>query len=248
MNLALYSRSMSLLDLPHPRQRLTDTSADGYLLQIISDTEADYVINIDEDAFVTRNDRLTELVNYVIDNDFVNAGMPDGGIVKTRCFHPAATNPFFTIMNTKRIRELLDLEAIRAVDATDPRSLAPVPEEMLRERWDLVNYEPFYPLLLWLSQAGKTLYLDAREHADGITTELLDHLGRPFLLHTWWSRWYGRDIDHTDRICAIADEAARTSGRGHPTTRMQKFGLRVSMIQFRAARRLVRYLQRAYGV
>lgn len=248
MNPALYRISMSFLDLPYPRVRLTDTTAEGYLLKAVRDEEADFVVNIDEDAFVTDNERLRDLIHYAIDNDFVSVGMPDGGVVGIRAFHPGVTNPFFTLMNTKKVREIIGAGFPADVDPTDPALREQIPPGMLRTPWELVDYEPYYPFFFALARLGKILYLDAKEHPDGITTELLDHLGRPFLLHTWWSRWYGRDIDHTDRICAIRDEAVAKSRRGRKTSVAERLRLRQGMIEYRGARKLARFLHRRYGV
>ncbi|MDR3653785.1 MAG: hypothetical protein P4L34_12560 [Paludibacter sp.] len=63
MNNELYNRAKFLLNLPYPFVRLTKTTADGYLYQLIRDEEADIVINIDEDAFVFDQKRLEILVD-----------------------------------------------------------------------------------------------------------------------------------------------------------------------------------------
>lgn len=249
MNERLYERAMSLVTVPFPKQRLVGTTADGYLYQVIADTSADYVINIDEDAFVTSNERLLDLLDHVIENGYGNAGMPDGGVISHRVWNPLVTNPCFTIMNTKLLRGVMDLAAIEAMDVDDPALEASVPRELMRLPWEMhAGYEPFYRLSIWMSQTVKTLYLDAREHRDGISTEILDHLGRPVVLHTWYSREYGRDFEHTDRINAIADEAHALSGEGHATTRREWARLRASATEYKIARRVHIWLKRRYGL
>ena len=64
MNDVLYHKSMALCTLPYEKVRLLNTSADGYLYQVIADTEADWVINIDEDAFISNIDALQRLIGY----------------------------------------------------------------------------------------------------------------------------------------------------------------------------------------
>lgn len=249
MNPTLYARAMAFIDLPYPKVRLTDTTADGYLYLVIADTEADYVINIDEDAFVTDSARLQALLEHVIENGYGNAGMPDGGVISHRSWNPLVTNPCFTIMNTKLLRDVMDPDAIAAMDIDDPALEASVPRALMRLPWELhAGYEPFYRLYIWMSQAVKTLYLDAREHSDGISTEIVDHLGRPVVLHTWYSREYGRDFEHTDRINAIADEAHALSGAGRATTRLEWARLRASATEYKLARRMHIWLKRRYGL
>ena len=68
MNDVLYHKSMALCSLPYEKVRLRNTSADGYLYQVIADTEADWVINIDEDAFVSDIDALKRLLAYCREN------------------------------------------------------------------------------------------------------------------------------------------------------------------------------------
>ena len=249
MNPTLHARAMQFIDLPYPKVRLTDTTADGYLYQVIADTEADYVINIDEDAFVTDSARLQALLEHVIEHGDANVGMPDGGIVKMRRFNPLVTNPFFTIMNTSKLRGTFTPESIEAFDPTDPRFFEGFPRQMLKTEWDLhPSYEPFYKFYVWLSQNFPTLYLDAREHSDGETTELLDHEGQPFLLHTWYSRWYGKDFEHTDRINAVIAEASRRSGLGRPINRAEFAQLRATAVEYKVARRVFLALKRRYGL
>lgn len=51
------------------------------------------------------------------------------------------------------------------------------------------------------------MYLDAHTHRDGKTTLLKNQDGNVFMAHTWWSRLFGKDEYHTDRIKKIAQEA-----------------------------------------
>ena len=105
MNDVLYHKSMALCSLPYEKVQLKNTSAEGYLYQVIADTEADWVINIDEDAFVTNVDALVSLLDFCMENGYVNCGMPDGGVVHLRDGNPLVTNPYLNILNTKALRE-----------------------------------------------------------------------------------------------------------------------------------------------
>ena len=104
MNSVLYRHAMSLLGASWPHERLIGTTALGYLLAVVADESADYAVNIDEDAFVVDPSRLVALVDHVVENSFINAGMPDGGILPMRGGNPVVTNPCFSIMHTRAIR------------------------------------------------------------------------------------------------------------------------------------------------
>ena len=110
MNDVLYHKSMALCPLPYEKVQLKNTSAEGYLYQVIADTEADWVINIDEDAFVTNVDALVSLLDFCMGNGYVNCGMPDGGVVHLRDGNPLVTNPYLNILNTKALREQFSID------------------------------------------------------------------------------------------------------------------------------------------
>lgn len=215
MNPILYRAAMSFVNLPYPKVRVTGASSLGYLLQVIEDETADVAINIDEDAFVTDPAALRSLISHVIDGDYANCGMPDGGVVPIRHHHPRVTNPYFTIMNTAKIRELLAPGIYSGHPLNDEGCLADHPTHLLKTPWNLDGYEPYNELLAWIGANFKTLYLDAEPHRDRISTVLLNHEGDPFLIHTWFSRTYGRELSGTRRINAIMTEALDRNPAGH---------------------------------
>lgn len=198
MNDVLYHKAKALCNLPYETVRLLGTSADGYLYRLVNDTDADWVVNIDEDAFVCDLDALKRLVDYCIEHDFVNCGMPDGGVVHLRDGNPLVTNPYFNILNTKAIREQFDTDKL---NETPNRSRFAQTDLLVGPHdFDATDIEPYYPFFIWMSNHFKTLYLKATNHPDGESTVLYNHLGEPFLIHTWYSRFYNRDRFHTRRI------------------------------------------------
>ncbi|MBB3188413.1 hypothetical protein [Microbacter margulisiae] len=213
MNPALYDRAMFFMDLPYPKIRLTHTTADGYFYKILEDTEADIVVNIDEDAFVFNTKRLQSLIQYVIDNDYVNCGMPDGGVVGIRAYSPVVTNPYFNILNTKKIRERFSLNEIKNIAAHPPFDASSHPKYLLKTNYRIEIAEPFYPFFLWINQYFKTFYLDAEDHSDHYSTCLKNHNGEPFLLHTWFSRNYYFNRFHTRRINAVVAYCETKTGK-----------------------------------
>ena len=149
--------------------RLTDKSADGYFYAMLSDTECDIAINIDEDAFICDPAAVNDLVGLMIEKGYANIGCADAGEGLPRSGNPKVTNPFFNILNLRLIRTKFDRAALKAYDE---------------------HYEPYYPFFLWLANNFETLYLPASGHSDGVTTVLYDLQGRVVCKHSWYARFY----------------------------------------------------------
>lgn len=213
MNDALYKRSMFFMDLPYEKVRLLNTTADGYLYQMIRDEEADIIINIDEDAFVYDLEHLKSLLEHVVKNGYVNCGMPDGGMVDIRKFNPLVTNPFFNILNVREIRKKFSEEAIATYPLHQDTYMDQYPKHILKGTYQFINNEPYCRFFVWLSQEFKTLYLNAETHPDGESTILYNHKQEPFLIHTWYSRFFNTDRFHTNRINAVVKECGKLSHR-----------------------------------
>jgi len=246
MNDLLYKKAMSFLDLPYPKLRLVNTTAVGYLYQLIQDEEADIVINIDEDAFVYDTTILTNLVQYVIENGYANCGMPDGGVVHLRHFNPLVTNPFFNVFNTKLLRTKINEYDEQDYNVHKDSFIDKCPVEMVKGAYEYVYFEPYYPLLIWINQNFRTLYLNANTHKDGLTTILEDHNARPFLMHTWYSRMYGSDIEHTTRINRIITECANLANKKVIFSFGEKIDLYANVwrkLFVRQAKRIIKYIR-----
>lgn len=210
MNDVLYHKSMALCSLPYEKVRLMNTTADGYLYQVIADTEVDWVINIDEDAFVCNVVALQHLIDYCIGNCYVNCGMPDGGVVHLRDGNPLVTNPYLNILNTKALREQFNIKNLN--ESPDQTQFSQTNLLVGAHDFNAVDVEPYYPLFIWMSNHFKTLYLKATNHPDGESTVLYNHLGEEVLIHTWYSRFYNRDLFHTRRINNAFKEACSKQG------------------------------------
>lgn len=210
INYELYRMSGHCLDLPFPRVRLVNTTADGYFYRMLQDTDCDWAVNIDEDAYVVDNQAILDLLDYMRSNDITNCGMSDG--IMVRPCNPAVTNPFFNILNLSAIRKKFDLEEIKNFNYFEHRDaiLAKLPPHLLQvdaERLSMTREEPFYNFFLWMAYRFRTLYLDAEMHPDGISTILKNHQGQPMLYHSWFSREWRKDATHTRRIEALYREA-----------------------------------------
>ena len=216
INYELYRMSGHCLGLALPRVRLVNTTADGYFYRMLEDSYCDWAINIDEDAFVVNDKAILELLDYMQRNDYVNCGMSDGVLV--RPYNPAVTNPFFNILNLKAIRECFNSDEISGFDYEKHRNailskLPPSLQQVDEERMAMTNEEPYYRFFLWLAYRFRTLYLDAEMHLDGISTILKNHEGQPILYHSWFSREWRKDPEHTARITHLYHEACSLRGK-----------------------------------
>ena len=212
INYELYRMSQRCVGLDLPRVRLVNTTADGYFYRMVNDADCDWVINIDEDAFVVDANAILGLLDYMKCNGYVNCGMSDGVLV--RPCNPAITNPFFNILNLKAIREKFDLEVIKSFNyheySNEIRSKLPSHlKQMGDDRFAMDQEEPFYNFFFWMALHFPTLYLDAETHHDGISTVLKNHEGNPMLYHSWFSREWRHDPQHTRRIEALYREVCQ---------------------------------------
>ena len=153
---------------PIPCVRLTDRSADGYFYTMLRDTDCDVAINIDEDAFIVNPAAVLDLVGTLLEGGYANIGCSERDC-SVRGTDPVITNPFFNVLNLKLIRTRFDRGALQ-------RTIA--------------DAEPYYPFFRWLAANFPTLYLQAEQHSDGITTIARDRQGRVICLHTWYARFY----------------------------------------------------------
>lgn len=239
-DLRLYELSRAFYEgAGYPCVRLTDQSADGYFDTMLSDTECDIAINVDEDCFVADMEAVWYLVDLCIDGGYANIGCPDGGGNAPRHGNPVVTNPFFNVFNLTLIRTKYSRAAVKQYDyaADKERLMRDYPRSLLLTRYDFDNksyVEPYYPLFLWLAGNFDCHYLPTRMHADGISTMLYDGSdsegGRLLCAHSWFARYYSTPswLAHTiqkvvgkqqDRIDSLIDEihAIRGTQRSRET-------------------------------
>lgn len=209
-----------------PARRLVGRTAEGYLEEVLAIPDAAWVINIDEDAFVVDMTALYDLLDLMDRDGFDYCGVSDGGVIPHRNNSPLVVNPFFNIFR---------VECIRGRLAERPEK--PIPLEELdtivigrKVHIDELAYvEPFDPLLTWLSQTFRPLYLPARAHEDGITTVVSTPEGRDFILHTWYTRMFRIDLDQRRRIQARIRQAYVMAGKEPPRWRRWTDGTDLSI-------------------
>ena len=186
----------------------------------------DYLIYVDEDCFISDVDELYKLVKYFIENEYDFCGVPDGGVIAHRHHNPISINTFFTIFNLKSIKQVYNHKGVEKtvytpeLDKFIPHSLlkADLPDPLSAQREEIGDkrpessnityddFEPYYKIFFWLLLRGaKPLYLDARNSAldGGLTTEVVNHLGKVFCYHTWYAREYSSDDDNKCRINSV---------------------------------------------
>lgn len=149
-----------------------------------------FAVIIDEDCFIHDWKSITGMVNYMIEHDYTHAGMPDRGAVPHRTNRWTTLNPFFNVINCEHFRD----GHVQENSALNAPSFNEVPE-----------FEIFDNLYLQMWKVGNPLYLRAATRSDGITTHLMDHEGKFFALHSWYSREWQHG--HKERILQVYQDA-----------------------------------------
>lgn len=185
-----------------PANRITGVGAIEYLHHCIS-VDADWVINVDEDAFVFDFNAILALVDYMDKNGYDYAGPPDGGM-PIRGNNPILMNAYFNVFHAKHIREKFNINIYNDAPWTlPPNAIDLVPKHMLRTKYDIIccTSEPYYPFFIWLVKNYKPLYLDSYQWAgEPLSTVLLNHVAKPMLFHTWYARRFSSNNWHQKRI------------------------------------------------
>ncbi len=205
MNRRLFELCNSLLgqnDCEH--YRIEGTEADEYFYKLLT-LDEDWIVNIDEDAFVTNPERLFSMLNFMEENNYVCSGMPDGGVCSHRFHNPVVPNAFFNIINIAAIRDEFSLIEARPLVHTSEYEKT-LPRELLRTKYEYDNFEPYYPFFYWLlKREKKILYQDALDwNRDTTSTVLLDQEKKPLLIHCWYSRVFD---DQPERFIKTAEFA-----------------------------------------
>jgi hypothetical protein len=208
------------------RFRLQGTDSLGYFRELLR-LDADWVVNIDEDAFVLAPGRLTELIRRMEQGGHAACGMPDGGVVRIRRHNPAGCNAFFNIFDMRRVRPIW-ANWNRVVSA------GPRPEHQrlavpfaTRTTFAFDHFERYYGVFFSLLDAGeRILYLDAEVWQDGVSTLLKDPAGAPLLIHCWYTRNWPSSYHTRQRYQAVLNHARQTQGLDpSPPVAAEKLGL-----------------------
>lgn len=195
-------------EFDRPIYLLPNTTADGYLIKLL-DLKHDYVVSIDEDAFLYNYDTFFSLLEYFVKSDYTLAGMRDGAVCSPRAGHPMVINPFFMLLNRKKVAGYFDKELVKVIRVADVSYL--VTDELLaslplQNFWNFNDdIEPYYPFFLTLLKKGaKFYYLNCRTWQDDpgvvwegekvkVATIVSDQNNADFLIHCWFTSYYEYD-------------------------------------------------------
>jgi hypothetical protein len=194
------------------RVRLTGTDAAGYFRELAR-LDADWVVSLDEDAFLLDADALLRLIRTMDAQGFAACGMPDGGVVPIRHHNPVACNACFTVFDLRRVRAVWhDWDRVLSARHSPDYERA-LPDFARRTAYAFDHFERYYGVFFALLEAGeRILYLDAEEWRDGTSTVLKAPDGRPLLLHCWYGRDWAHDVATRQRVQVALDFARASRG------------------------------------
>ena len=152
-----------------------------------------WLIHIDEDAFIFDLEKMYDLIDYMETNEYDVAGIPDGGVIKIRGGNPLSINPFFSIFNYKKVRDIILRSSKFEKKCDDLMSY--IPKHLFKNDmpYDCKKIsESYYPLFFnLLRNKCKFLWLSGiRSENDWTSTYLFNQQNEPFLIHTWFARRY----------------------------------------------------------
>lgn len=169
------------------------------------DTTNDILIVLDEDAFIIDWNGVEQLCQFIRQNNYTHAGIPDGGIISHRTHSFLNINPFFAIFNCDTINPLKSKVSRELIDKSEFEIEM---EERLKPDWLTGEFnhdtiEPFSGLFYWLAKIGNPLFLEASTLDDQISTEVKGLHKEGLCLHSWYSRLYETDDVTKMRIDSI---------------------------------------------
>lgn len=181
-----------------------------FMMKIFKNKDVDWLILMDEDSLFVNSDLIYPLIDHMKKNDFIIAGVRDGGSLPERSGNPYVMNPFFSIIDLKKLmkiwnkKEMLKNHYVKENEFDDDLS-------KLKYKYDKTSLsEPYYCFYLWLKRKNeKLLYLDVElpYTDDPITNVVYDLNNQPIVYHTWFSREYGdQRARHTKRIDRVFED------------------------------------------
>ena len=181
-----------------------------FMMKIFKNKDIDWLILMDEDALFINSELIHSLIDHMKTNDYIIAGIRDGGSLPERSGNPYVMNPFFSVIDLKKLKkiwnkkEMLENHYVNENEFDDDLS-------KLKYPYDKASLsEPYYCFYLWLKRKNeKLLYLDVDLPYldDQITNVVYDLDKQPIVYHTWFSREYGDERGrHTARIDKVFEE------------------------------------------
>lgn len=179
--------------------------AADYIAHVLEQND-DVAVNVDLDCFIFDWAVVEELAAYMVEHGYTHCGFPDSGVMRGR--HNASwvvCNPFFNVFLSSEL--LADgipnwgLVRYMGYNLEWHNDIPPFVKNPLP--W---MQEPFNGVFNWMHGHGKTLFIEPKPHADGIST-ILTFNGKEFGYHAWYSRLFDTDSGHRSRTLALYHEA-----------------------------------------
>ena len=208
-NFELYNKSISWF--PEHIQKFVIDGRNGmygihsikYMMRKLKGRGIEWLIMADEDVLFINPQGIDTIIAKMKEEDYVVAGVRDGGQIDLRIFNPYVINTFFSVINFKVLEAIWDESALSTNQYVNDNEFDDALTG-LSGIYDVRSlYEPYYCLYLWIRRLNyRILFLEASTPlmTDPITTLVMDTEGEPLLYHTWYARSYGTNIMHTERI------------------------------------------------
>lgn len=212
MNDELYEMMLSLCPSDWKFIKVLNSTAEGYLDYIFSTKfETKWVLNLDEDCFLTNFNKIYELIKFMEENDYDYSGVQDGGSIPVRIHNPLVVNPFFNLFNTQSIFPLEKDYFDKKYNLNDLKNKYELYIRFTHSKYKYDFYEQFYSRFFWLLENGlKPYYMECNPYDKerylvytplfriipyyNSPSMILDHKSTEIALHTWHSRY----INHTN--------------------------------------------------
>lgn len=202
-NEELFQMMQSLVPIPVQKiEGFNDwIGAVKYLEHILSIPDVDFIVNIDLDCFVVDWSQVESIIEVMDELGFTHAGISDAEMLGRANDSPVVMNPFFNVFNMKKIRNIPYYG-----------EWSKIYNQGYQIEWGKEgNYkhpftEPFNGIFNWLFKYGIPIFLINRNHKDGISVEA-KFRGKPFALHSWYSREFNHDEFHRQRIINLYNDA-----------------------------------------
>ena len=190
-NVQLYNKMLVFLEHVDwdKREYTNQRCSNRYFINIMQDAitdNIDWVINLDEDAFLLNTDVINALIKHMEQNKIGYCGVPDGGYNATRFSHPIVMNAFFNIFNMSMIREHFNIEKMTG-SRLEPRVMEEHKQyiSQLPGKYRIKFAERYYRFFYHLLNSNvKKLYLDHELWDDNIST-MVSYEGSNIFRHNW---------------------------------------------------------------
>lgn len=177
-----------------------------FMMKKLKGKGIEWLVMSDEDVLFINPDGIYTIIEYMKKNNYILAGVRDGGQIPNRIYNPYVINTFFSIINFKELeKNWMPNKILKNQYILDNEFNEDLSE--LKEEYDVKSlYEPYYCFYFWLRRINKKLlFLNAEKpfDEDDKTTLVYDTDGNKLLYHTWYARVYGKNEKHTKRIDTV---------------------------------------------